>query len=941
MTKKITLLAVLLMLSLTSFDLMANKYAVYFTDKNNSPYSINYPEEFLSQRSIARRARFGIAVNTQDLPVNPSYVQQVTSLGATLIHTSRWLNCAIVSCTQNVANQIAGLDFVSEVVYVAPANSKEPSKFANKLDSQIKPLEKGAKTDYNYGNAYGQISQINGIPVHQQGYTGQGVLIAILDGGFNNANNVSAMSHIYNEGRLLYTQDVVNPGGSVYASNTSNHGTNVFSCIGAKLPGQMVGTAPDAEFALIRTEDGDTEYLIECYYWVVGAEAADSIGADLITSSLGYQSFDDSSMDFTHEDLDGETTPSSIGAMAAVARGIFVSVSAGNTGDQSFPWVSTPSDPTSVLCVGACTSSGSIAYFSSIGPNGAGDPKPDVLALGYNSTVITPSGNVSTASGTSFACPITSGMIACLLQANPSVTPEEVLNIVNATGNRYPVHDNAYGWGIPDYAEALQGVLAIGDLKFKGMVIHDESGNNDGYLNPGETASVDVIILNKTDNVVSDIVLSFATTDPFITLDSEPIELADFTANETRTIPNAFTVTLSEDAMPKYSAKVVGTIECNTGNIVSNLEIIAYNPYLVLYATAIINDDNGDNILDPGETADMYVYVLNEGNRPAFSMYGALSSTSDLITINTPSKLYGTIAGDNFRYSSFNITLSEDADPSTLDLPFNLALNGSNYSQNIEFSFQNTCNIIFNLHDSYGDGWNGANLIATFSDSSPSQTMTIASGSSATYTVGVSTGTTVTLTWQSGSWDSECSFEVTYEDGTQIYSISHPSSGVITSFVVSCSGGNLPVYCLAPVNIDSELGGDYITLTWEAPEDATPSYYLIFRDGVNIDLVYGTTYTDEGLDPGIYCYSIEADYSDGCRSELTEEVCVDLYITGIMGDADNNGIVNVSDLMSMVSYILESDPHPFIFSNADVNIDGVINVFDIIKTVNIIFNNGK
>ena len=337
----------------------------------------------------------------------------------------------------------------------------------------------------------------------------------------------------------------------------------------------------------------------------------------------------------------------------------------------------------------------------------------------------------------------------------------------------------------------------------------------------------------------------------------------------------------------------------------------------------------------------MYVYVLNEGNRPAVSMYGALSSTSDLITINTPSKLYGTIAGDNFRYSSFNITLSEDADPSTLDLPFNLALNGSNYSQNIEFSFQNTCNIIFNLHDSYGDGWNGANLIATFSDSSPSQTMTIASGSSATYTVGVSTGTTVTLTWQSGSWDSECSFEVTYEDGTQIYSISHPSSGVITSFVVSCSGGNLPVYCLAPVNIDSELGGDYITLTWEAPEDATPSYDLIFRDGVNIDLVYGTTYTDEGLDPGIYCYSIEADYSDGCRSELTEEVCVDLYITGIMGDADNNGIVNVSDLMSMVSYILESDPHPFIFSNADVNIDGVINVFDIIKTVNIIFNNGK
>jgi len=480
---------------LLSTNLSAQKYAVYFKDKDNSPYSIDNPEAFLSQRSLDRRARHGIEITAQDLPVNPQYVQQVKNLGAKTPFTSKWLNCVLVSCSPTIINQIENLPFVSHCVYVAPdsysgksGEGTVVSKFSNKLEKEedfklINPAD--IREQYGYGQGYEQIHQINGIPVHEQGFTGEGVLIAVLDAGFQNANALSVFSSIYDEERMVFELDVVKPGGNIYASNTSNHGTHVLSCMSANANNQFVGTAPKASFALIRTEDSYSEYLIECYNWVVGAEAADSIGADIINTSLGYFEFDDYSMDFTYSQMDGESIVSSFAAKTAIEKGIFVTVSMGNNNYTSWPWMGSPGDATYAGTIGAVDYAGIIAFFSSLGPNGAGTPKPNVLARGVDATVYSTSGNISSADGTSFSSPISCGMYACLIQANPNIHPALLRDIVDETGDRYPNYDITYGYGIPNYAAALETVLSLipdpPPLDKPRYAVHFKDKNNSTY----------------------------------------------------------------------------------------------------------------------------------------------------------------------------------------------------------------------------------------------------------------------------------------------------------------------------------------------------------------------------------------------------------------------------------------------------------------------------
>ena len=477
---------------LFSMNLSAQKYAVYFTDKNNSPYSVNSPEEFLSERALDRRARHGIEVTTQDLPVNPQYVQQVKNLGAKVPFTSKWLNCALVSCSQSDIIQIANLPCVSNYVYVSPASysgksctGAGSSSYKLEQEDSFKQVNfKEIREEYLYGAGYEQIHQINGIPVHEQGFTGEGILIAVLDAGFQNANSLPVFSSIYDEGRMIFELDVVKPGGNIYASNTSNHGTNVLSCMSANANNQFVGTAPKASFALIRTEEDPGEYLIECYNWVVGAEAADSIGADIINTSLGYFDFDDNSMDFTYAQMDGESIVSSFAAKTAIEKGIFVTASMGNNNYTSWPWMGSPGDATFAGTIGAVDDWGDIAWFSSIGPNGAGTPKPNVLARGVDATVYSTSGSISSADGTSFSSPISCGMYACLIQANPALHPAVLRDIVDKTGNRYPNHDNAYGYGIPDFAVALDTVLSLipdPPLEVRQYAVHFKDKNNSTY----------------------------------------------------------------------------------------------------------------------------------------------------------------------------------------------------------------------------------------------------------------------------------------------------------------------------------------------------------------------------------------------------------------------------------------------------------------------------
>ncbi|MCL2168148.1 MAG: S8 family serine peptidase [Lentimicrobiaceae bacterium] len=786
------------------------KYAVYFTDKNNSPYSIENPEQFLSQRAIDRRNRHSIGIDIQDLPVNPQYVQQLKDMGAKVPFTSKWLNCALVSCPQTLINQIEQLPFVSQIIYISPGaysgksggDENLSNKFSNKLEKEedfipINPLE--ILTDYQYGNGHQQIDQINGIPVHQQGYTGQGVLIAVLDAGFQNVNSLpAAFGNIFSEGRMVYTLDVVTPGGNVYGSNTHSHGTNVLSCMAAYTNNSFVGTAPEALYALIRTEDADPEYLVECYNWVVGAEAADSIGADIINTSLGYTEFDDTSMNYTYSQMDGETPVASFAAKTAIEKGIFVTASAGNNGnDSSWPWMGSPGDTKYAASIGAVNASGTIAYFSSIGPNGVGDPKPNVLAKGVSATVYSTSGNISTADGTSFSSPISCGMYACLIQANPKIHPALLRDIVDETGDRYPNHDIVYGYGIPDFASALETVLSLSIMEVNGVEVDDSQGNNDSKLNPGETVNLNITVKNKSSETLNDVIAVLSTNDPNVTLINNTANFGTFSPEETKTLNNAFKISLNENALPNKSIKFYVTFTCNSKNIQGFFSVDVYGNLLEYKSYAIDDyEGNSNGILEPGETANFFVFIDNEGNEFAGGVSATLSTTSNLVTLNTDTYYLGYIIPSQTKYASYNVTVSEDAVSGEVLIPFVLQLTDvQGKTKSLQFTYSDKCGIIFELHDSFGDGWNGAAILVSFDDGSPTQSFTINSGgSSATYTLTIPTGVKVTLEWQKGSWDSECSFVVKYEGGDVIYNAPNApaTAGIFYSFVNYCGGSELP-----------------------------------------------------------------------------------------------------------------------------------------------------
>lgn len=450
-----------------------DKYFVKFTDKDNSPYSIENPEEFLSQRAIERRERFNIPIDLYDLPVNPQYIEAVENIGVDVYNPTKWLNGVIVETNDpSKIDEIEALSFVESTVknmklksYVNPG-IHHPEKIENPLGLN-KPFGMNEKyegapfalkstkkiTTLDYGDGYNQIDQIGGITLHDDGYQGQGMVIAVLDGGFTQTNNMAAFDSLYMNNQILSVWDFVSNSEDVYQG--SSHGTAVLSTMGANMPGELIGTAPKASYHLLRTEDTSSEYLIEEYNWVCGAEYADSVGADIINSSLSYKEYDDPAQSHTYQDMDGNTAPSTIGADRAMSRGMIVVNSAGNSGTSStWPWVGAPADGDSVFSIGAVNASGEYVAFSSIGPTADGRLKPNVVAQGSGTVVASIYGGTATSSGTSFSSPIIAGMTACLWQFDPTMRNTDVLNSIMMSGSMAANPDYEMGYGIPDYATA-------------------------------------------------------------------------------------------------------------------------------------------------------------------------------------------------------------------------------------------------------------------------------------------------------------------------------------------------------------------------------------------------------------------------------------------------------------------------------------------------------
>lgn len=440
------------------------KYWVKFKNKNGSPYSISNPSAFLSAKSIARRTNQGIAVDLTDIPVNQTYINQVNATGAQVLQRSKWMNAAVVNVSS--PSQLSAINSLTCVLSTSPV----AKLYKTTPDEPIKPVANSLKTSssaaaYNYGPSFTQVNQIGADCMHNKGYRGQNILIAMIDAGFYEVNINPVFDSLRNEGRLMGTRDFVQGNSSVYEDNL--HGANCLSLMAGNTPGQLIGTAPKASYWLLRSEDAATEKIIEENYWVVAAEFADSVGADMTTTSLGYTTFDISSQDHVYSDLDGKTSVASIAATMAARKGIFVLNAAGNEGNGSWNYIGVPADADSICAVGSVNGSGVHSGFSSVGPTADGRIKPDLSSMGEGSYVCNPGFSFGSGNGTSYATPILAGAVACLMQANPTKTNMQILQALKSSASKSTNPDNDYGWGIPNMcaADAFLNPVSVNELE--------------------------------------------------------------------------------------------------------------------------------------------------------------------------------------------------------------------------------------------------------------------------------------------------------------------------------------------------------------------------------------------------------------------------------------------------------------------------------------------
>ena len=434
-------------------------FYVQFANKNNSPYSLENPSAYLSAKSIERRMLRASQFDSTDLPINPNYLLQVENLGVHVHSRSKWINGATVLVSDSSKmSAVRSLPFVKWVKYTGKIDLASP--VSNKRSKKL------ASTT-NYGSATAQIEQLNGKYLHNLGYRGNGIVIGVIDAGFYGADVNPAFDSLRLQGRLLGTKDIINPKSNIYAEDA--HGGNVLSTMTGNLPNLFLGTAPDASYWLIRTEYSPTEYLVETDFWCAGIEFADSVGVDVVNSSLGYTQFDDASMNYTYADMNGEVSRASRAASLAAKKGIIVCNSAGNDGNKTWRYIGVPGDAKGIITVGGVTNTGISSVFSSFGPSSDSRVKPEICSVGTSSAIVPSNGVPSSGNGTSFASPIMAGMMACFLQAAKTVYPpcdlDTLLKAVFESASIYANPTAQLGYGIPNFQLALAKLPFANALK--------------------------------------------------------------------------------------------------------------------------------------------------------------------------------------------------------------------------------------------------------------------------------------------------------------------------------------------------------------------------------------------------------------------------------------------------------------------------------------------
>ena len=440
---------------------------VFFKDKPNSATFIASPLSMLSQRALDRRTRQNIALDSKDAPIETTYSSQIkNTVGITVLAKSKWMNAIHVQGTQASINTLkTTFSFIDKIEFANRSLNAKGRITKTTREFPKKNKFSKEKTTFNYGDAANQTEMLKADFLHLQGYTGRGMYIAVIDAGFPNVNTLAAFKRLRDNNQILGGYDFVDRSVNFYSGH--NHGTNVLSTIAGYIDGQFVGTAPDASFYLFRTEDAANEVPLEETLWVEAAERADSLGVDVINTSLGYTTFDNPKYDYTYAGMDGKTTFISRGAEIGVSRGMILVNSAGNSGNDPWKYIGAPADAVSVFTVGAVNATKTIANFSSFGPTSNSKVKPDVLAQGQNVYVLDEiTGNPKMSNGTSFSSPVMTGVVVCFWQAFPNLTNLQIMQRIRKSADRYNNPHEQYGYGIPNFQNAYSAVLNVEDKNF-------------------------------------------------------------------------------------------------------------------------------------------------------------------------------------------------------------------------------------------------------------------------------------------------------------------------------------------------------------------------------------------------------------------------------------------------------------------------------------------
>ncbi len=471
------------------------RYVIKFKDKTGTPFSISNPSQFLSPRAVERRNKQHILIDETDLPIVPRYIDSVRLSGdVKILNSSKWLNQVCIETSDAAAlTKINSFSFVENSDPVKKVSNRgifQKSKFAEDFKGTLSPASPSGVNDfYNYGNAFGQIHIHEGEYLHNKGFHGEGLIISVIDAGFYHYQSLPAFDSINQNHQVIETYDFVN--NKVSVNEEYFHGMSCLSIMAGNIPGQLVGTAPKAKFLLYMSEDVYSESPVEEQNWAAAAERSDSAGADIITTSLGYSTFDNPLFNHTYADMNGHTTIIARAAKIAARKGMILLVAAGNEGNSSWHYITTPADTDSILTVGAVDVNGNVGSFSSYGPSSDGRIKPTIASVGVATFVSTPSGAIAPGNGTSYATPNVAGLVTCLWQAFPGFTSNEIMAAVIKSSSNYSTPDARIGYGIPDFRVAYQDLLKQQTIRNITLIL----GNDDIKVFPNPFGKMFSVVL--------------------------------------------------------------------------------------------------------------------------------------------------------------------------------------------------------------------------------------------------------------------------------------------------------------------------------------------------------------------------------------------------------------------------------------------------------------